>query len=85
MSIGPDGIPIIGQQPRVIIADHRIVTPNSVEAIDNGLSMGDSIAHLRIMVPLKAECIMVPLVRGQVRALADQLLAIADEHDAQAE
>lgn len=85
MSIDPDGIPIIGQQARVVITDHSIIAPNSVEVIDNGLSMGDSIAHLRIMAPLKAECIMVPLVRDQVRALADRLLAIADEHDAQAE
>lgn len=73
MSAPLDGVPIIGQQPRVVITDHRIIAPNSVELIDNGLSMGDSVAHLRIMDPLKGRCIMVPLVIGQLEQLASAL------------
>lgn len=82
MSPHPSDLHLPGQQLRVSISDQRIIAPNAVEIIDNGLSMGPSIASLRVMDPLKGRAYYVPLTIQQVDELSRHLLVIMGEaHD----
>jgi hypothetical protein len=71
----PD-VPIIGQTRQIVITDTRVISPNVVELRDNGLGMGDSIAHLRLVDPLKQRAYLVPLVEHQLDTLGSQVSGI---------
>lgn len=78
----PD-VPIIGQQQRVLINDHRIIAPNTIELTPNGYGMGDSVATLRVIDPLNARIYHVPLIRAQLDEMVRASLEILGaEYDA---
>ena len=65
-------LPPGAQVTRVPITDTRVIVPNTVELRAGGLDIGTSIAHLRIIDPLRQRAWWVPLNQAQVIALSDQ-------------
>ena len=79
----PPNVPVIGQSSRLVLLDHRVLSPAGIEVRDGGVGIDGCDVHLRIVEPHKASALYFPMsrdmARGLVMALA-RILSIEDIH-----
>lgn len=73
MSIDGSRLPDLSRRAGLVIPDLRILTPNDLVLVGNGLDMGGCVAHLRVIATMLGKAYYVPVTESQLDTLGSQI------------